>query len=234
VSKLYIIPCPIAEEDPIRTLPVSTIEVIHQLKHFVVERAKTARRFIKLTQPPYAISEINVAEMDKHDQYGIPEEVMTWAGAGENIGLLSEAGCPCVADPGFHVVRIFRERGYRIVPLVGPSSLLLALMASGLNGQAFTFHGYLPIEENNKKQLIRKMETVALKDNYAQMVIETPYRNQKLFSSFCKFLQAETLLHISLDLTGESEYCESKSVKAWIKSGMQFPKSPAIFIIGKK
>ena len=234
MSKLYIIPCPITEEDPIRTLPISTIEVIHQLKHFVAERAKTARRFIKLTEPPYAISEINVEEMDKHDQYDITEEVMAWANSRKDIGLLSEAGCPCVADPGFHVVRLFRERGYKIVPLVGPSSLLLALMASGLNGQAFTFHGYLPIDENKKKQVIRKMESTALKDNYAQILIETPYRNQKLFSAFCKYLQGETLLHISLDLTGEGEYCDSKSVNDWKKTGMTFPKSPAIFIIGKK
>jgi 16S rRNA (cytidine1402-2'-O)-methyltransferase len=233
MSQLYIVPCPIAEEK-INSIPSSTIQVIHSLKHFVVERAKTARRFIKLTQPPYTIQETEVEEMDKHEEYKIPEHIHGWIKNKIPVGLLSEAGCPCIADPGFHVVRLFRDNGYKIVPLVGPSSLLLALMASGLNGQQFTFHGYLPIDEGKKKQAIRKIETSALKENYAQLVIETPYRNQKLFASFCKLLQNDTLLNISIAMTGEQEYSETKTIGQWKRSNMTFAKNPAVFIVGKK
>lgn len=233
MSQLYIIPCPIAEEE-IDSIPPSTIKVIHGLKHFVAERAKTARRFIKLTQPPYTLQETEVEEMDKHEKYKIPEYVHDWIKNRIPVGLLSEAGCPCIADPGFHAVRLFRENGYKIKPLVGPTSLLLALMASGLNGQQFTFHGYLPIDEGKKKQAIRKMEASALNDNYSQLVIETPYRNQKLFASFCKLLQKDTLLHVSMDLTGKQEYSETKTIGAWKGSNFTFTKSPAVFIVGKK
>jgi len=233
MSQLYIIPCPIAEEE-IDSIAPSTIKAIHSLKHFVTERAKTGRRFIKLTDPPYSIQETEVEEMDKHESYKIPQEVNTWIKNGLPVGLLSESGCPCIADPGFHVVRLFRENGYKIVPLVGPTSLMLALMASGLNGQQFTFHGYLPIDEGKKKQAIKKMETSALKENYSQLVIETPYRNQKLFSSFCKLLQKDTLLHISVDITGKQAYSETKAIGDWKGSNVTFAKSPAVFIIGKK
>ncbi len=233
MSQLYIIPCPIAEGQ-IGTIPVTTIKAIHSVKHFVAERAKTARRFIKLTDPPYAIQETQVEEMDKHASYSIPPEIDDWIKTKTPVGLLSEAGCPCIADPGFHVVRLFREKGYEIIPLVGPTSLLLALMASGLNGQQFTFHGYLPIDDGKKKQAIRKMEATVQKDNYSQLVIETPYRNQKLFASFCKLLQPDTLLNISIDLTGPEGYSGTKSISKWKSSGFNFPKLPAVFIVGKK
>lgn len=233
MKRLYLIPCPIAEDQTTATIPPGTIKVIHSLQHFVSERSKTARRFIKSTNPPFAIQDITVEEMNKHDGYDIPTIVNQWCAEGVTVGLLSEAGCPCVADPGFHVVRMFRSKGYKIIPLVGPVSMILALMASGLNGQAFTFHGYLPIDDGKKKNAIRKLEEDARKNNYSQIVIETPYRNQKLFQSFCKLLQLDTLLHISVDLTADSQFSETKSIKEWKKANLKLDKKPAVFIIGK-
>ncbi len=234
-SVLYIIPCPIIDEGPIDTLPLQTLNIIHQLGYFVSERAKTARRFIKATTPPYAIQDIHVEELDKHHNYALTEEVKAWLKTGHPIGLLSEAGCPCVADPGFEVVRLARQHNYAIIPLVGPSSLLLALMASGLNGQQFTFHGYLPTDQGKLKQHIRQMEDAALKKGYSQLFIETPYRNDKMMAVLLKSLQPSTLLHVSVNLTADNQVSKTMTVKAWKANvgKMALHKSPAVFIIGR-
>lgn len=235
-SVLYIIPCPILDEDGIDTLPQQTLTVIHQLAYFIGERAKTTRRFIKATTPPYAIQDIHVEELDKHNNYALPDDVYSWMKAGHPIGLLSEAGCPCVADPGYEVVRIAREHNYEIIPLVGPSSLLLALMASGLNGQQFTFHGYLPTDQGKLKKQLRQMEESAVNKGYSQLFIETPYRNDKIVGVLLKCLNPTTLLNISVNLTADNQASKTMTVKEWKQKvgGLQLHKSPAVFIIGRK
>jgi len=148
---------------------------------------------------------------------------------------LSEAGCPCVADPGFHVVKTARKYGYKIIPLVGPSSLLLALMASGLNGQQFSFHGYLSNDSGKLKQQIKQLEEQAIRKNYSQIFIETPYRNEKMMEALLKVLQPSTRLHVSINLTASNQVSETKSIKEWKaqKQTLHLHKSPAVFIIGR-
>lgn len=233
---LYVIPCPIADDDSNLTLAAQTIQVIHKTHHFVAERAKTARRFIKTTIPPYALQEIEVEELDKHSGYALPEAFFEWVSSGKQIGLLSEAGCPCIADPGFNVIREARKYKYRIIPLVGPSSIFLALMASGLNGQQFTFHGYLSNDAGKLKNQVRQLEEQAIRKNYSQLFIETPYRNEKLLQSLLKLLHASTLLHISVNLTADNQTSLTYSVKEWKSrsKGLQLHKSPAVFIIGRE
>lgn len=231
---LYVIPCPISEDASISTLAPQTIQTIHLTHHFISERAKTARRFIKTTIPPYAIAEISVEEMDKHQDYKLPPPFFEWMKQGHTIGLLSEAGCPCIADPGFHVIQEARRNGYTIVPLVGPSSIFLALMASGLNGQQFTFHGYLSNDSGKVKSQIKQLEDQAKRKQYSQIFIETPYRNEKMMQMLLKQLQPSTQLHISVNLTAENQCSLTKSVKEWKSKplNIQLHKSPAVFIVG--
>ena len=223
------------DEGGLDTLPSQTLTITRSLSHFICERAKTARRFVKTTEPTVAIQDMYFEELDKHNNYQIHQDVFTWFKAGHPIGLLSEAGCPCVADPGFEVVRLARQHNYAIIPLVGPSSLLLALMASGLNGQQFTFHGYLPTDQGKLKQHIRQMEDAALKKGYSQLFIETPYRNDKMMAVLLKSLQPSTLLHVSVNLTADNQVSKTMTVKAWKANvgKMALHKSPAVFIIGR-
>lgn len=234
-SVLYIIPCPIIDEGSLDTLPLQTLTITRTLTYFICERAKTGRRFVKTTEPLLPIQEMHFEQLDKHNNYQVPQEVFTWLKAGHPIGLLSEAGCPCVADPGFEVVRIARQHNYDIIPLVGPSSLLLALMASGLNGQQFTFHGYLPTDQGKLKQQIRHMEEAAQKKGYSQLFIETPYRNDKMLAVLLKSLQSSTLLNVSVNLTADNQESKTMSVKEWKNNvgKMSLHKSPAVFIIGR-
>jgi len=231
--KLYIIPSPIIEGQ-IRDLSPVVIDKVHQLRHFIAEQSKTARHFIKTTNPPYQMSEIEVESLDKHNDYAISEESKTWLTNGLEIGLLSEAGCPGIADPGHKLVRMAREYNYQVVPLIGPSSIILALMASGLNGQQFCFHGYLPIEKSALRQKLRKLEEEVKRSKYSQIFIETPYRNHKLFEALLKHLDKSTSLSISLNLTSKNEFCDSFTIAEWKiqKDNINLHKQPAVFIIG--
>lgn len=231
---LYLIPSNISEGSLDAVLPKAVIHQIHQLEYFIAERAKTARHFIKATAPPYQIQDIAVEEMDKHQNYALPDICHEWMKAGHDIGMLSEAGSPCVADPGFHVVNLARSHEYQIKPLTGPNSLLLTLMASGLNGQGFSFHGYLPQDQNAIKQKLKAMEVQAQKTGHSQIFIETPYRNQKLLELLVKQLSPHTKLCIGVDLTSRQEEIMTLPMKEW-KHAMKkidLHKRPAVFIIG--
>ena len=231
---LYLIPTNISEAPLDKVLPRIVIQKIHQLKYFIAERAKTARHFIKATEPPYQIQDISVEEMDKHQNYALPYICHEWMKAGHDIGMVSEAGSPCVADPGYHVVNLARSHDYQIKPLTGPNSLLLTLMASGLNGQGFSFHGYLPQDQNAIKQKLKAIESQAQKTSHSQIFIETPYRNQKLLELLVKILSPQTKLCIGVDLTSSNEQIKTLSVKEW-KHAMKkidLHKRPAVFIIG--
>ena len=190
--------------------------MIHGLKHFVVERARTARRFIKSTNPPYRIEELTIIEIDKKgDQY--LAEVKTLFSDNRNVGLISESGMPAIADPGSEVVSLAHKHGVTVKPLTGPSSLFLALSASGLNGQSFAFRGYLPIKENEIIQKIKQLETIILKENQTQIFIETPYRNERIFKFLTQKLSAKIRLCIAKDVTGQEEYIKTRTISEWKK-----------------
>ncbi len=230
-GKLYLIPSPLGEGG-LHTIPQYTIDVIHQTRHYIAERAKTARRFIKSTLPPYAMNELEVAELNKHTR---PEELpalLKAAAQGFDIGLLSEAGCPAVADPGADVVALAHRQGIEVVPLVGPSSILLALMASGMNGQSFCFHGYLPAKKPELARELRRLEQQARRHRQTQLFIETPYRNTAVVDLALQHLSADTYFGIAADLTLPEQYIHSRRIGEWKKEALpDLHKRPAIFMI---
>lgn len=233
LGRLFLIPCPLGEEG-LHTIPTYVVQQLHQLDHFVVERAKTARRFIKSTNPERPISALQIVELDKHDQHRTPEEFSLFLQQGHDVGLISEAGCPGVADPGAEVVKKAHELGAEVVPLVGPSSILLAVMASGMNGQQFCFQGYLSPKKPDLAKDLKRLEQLAQRHDQTQVFIETPYRNQALIEQALKVLQPNTLFGISANLTLPTAYIRTLPIAKWKKT--QIPdlhKQPAIFLIYK-
>jgi len=226
---LYLIPCPISE-DANDTLPQHTISKIFELRNFIAERAKTTRRFIKTLKPPYQISELQIDELDKHGEASI-DIYLNPLRKGKDVGLISEAGCPCIADPGGKIVMKAYQEGIRVVPLVGPSSILLAMMASGMNGQAFTFHGYLPVKNDQLRSRLRKLESEAQKSGYAQIFMETPYRSKKIIDMILKSLAPKTRLCIAKNITSDNEEIMTKTISEWKKTTISEEKYPAILII---
>lgn len=226
---LYLIPCPIAE-DANETLPQQTINKIFELRNFIAERAKTTRRFIKSLEPPYQISELEIEELEKHDAGNI-DKYLNPLRRGKDVGLISEAGCPCIADPGGLIVaQAYREQ-IKVVPLVGPSSILLAMMASGMNGQAFTFHGYLPVKIDKLKSRLKKLESEAQKTGYAQIFMETPYRSHKVIETILKSLMPRTRLCIAKNINTKVEEIKTMKISEWRKIKLNQVKYPAILII---
>lgn len=231
-NQLFMIPCPIAEHEHVN-LPLYVILQIHQIDHFIVERAKTARRFLKSLDHPTPLPEIHIEEMDKHNAYAADEVLKKWNSEGHQIGVISEAGCPGIADPGSKLVAMAHDMDMKVIPLVGPSSILLALMASGMNGQQFTFHGYLPNKNNGLAKKLKSLEKKAIQDKSAELFIETPYRNKAMLEEIIKSCHSNTKVSIALDITGENEYIKTMSVHNWMKQKDIFSeKRPAIFIIG--
>lgn len=233
---LYLIPVPLGESVlPQQVLPVQVLELTRTLRCFIAENAKTCRAFLKAVEMPVPLQEIVVESYGKHDRSEqSPSAFLKPLLDGNNVGLVSEAGCPAVADPGSEIVRAAHAKGIKVVPLVGPSSLLLSLMASGFNGQQFRFHGYLPIDAQDRQQWIRDMEYDANKHHITQIFIETPFRNVQLFDALMKTLHAETALCIASDLTTSNESAVTKSVREWKKDkAPELHKVPAVFIIGR-
>jgi len=231
--KLYLIPCPIAEETAQRVLPQEVITAVLACKFFLVENVRTARRFISGLKLGIDINSLTfeLLTQDSKRQEIIP--FFDHIKKGENIGVISEAGCPGVADPGALAVEIAHQLEIEVVPLVGPSSILLALMGSGMNGQSFAFNGYIPIKNPERDIFIKKLETLALKNNQAQLFIETPYRNENIFAGLLQSLQKSTKLCVALNLSAENQYIKTKTVQDWAKTKVDFHKNPCIFIIGK-
>ncbi len=231
-GKLYLIPVPLGEE-ALHTIPTYVIQRIHQLDFFIAERAKTARRFIKRTEPQRPISDLTVFELDKHTPESGIEDMLRPLREGKDMGLMSEAGCPGVADPGTLVVDAAHNLGARIEPLVGPSSILLALMGSGLNGQNFCFHGYLSPKKPELAKQLRAMEQQSKRHRQTQIFIETPYRNQSLIEQVLNVLSGSTRFCVAADLTKPSQYIVTKTIAQWRKQKIpNLHKRPAIFLIG--
>jgi len=230
-GKLYLIPTRIGDDVPLEVLPISIKKVLEQVNHYIVENEKPARRFIKKVSPSKSQRSLIIQTINKYtDSSELPGYLAPCLN-GQSIGLMSDAGCPGIADPGSEVIRIAHEKGIRVVPLVGPSSILLAMMSSGMNGQNFSFNGYLPIDKNERKHTLKSLEKTSLEKNSAQIFIETPYRNDKMFEDIITILHPNTRLCVASDITLTTEYIVTKTIEDWRKSKIEIHKKPAIFII---
>ncbi|MDI9311671.1 MAG: SAM-dependent methyltransferase [Limnohabitans sp.] len=233
LGKLYLIPTTLGEINPEDVLPVTIKRTIDFIQHYIVENEKTARRFIKSVHPEKKQSELVISVLNKHTETVEHYEFIRPLLNGQNIGLMSEAGCPGVADPGAVIVKLAHEKGIQVIPLVGPSSILLAVMASGMNGQSFAFNGYLPIDKGEKKSALKGFEKLSFEKNQSQLFIETPYRNNKLMEDLLAILQPNTNLCVACDITLPSEYIKTFAVKDWKKQKVDLHNRPCIFIIHK-
>lgn len=232
---LYLIPCPISDRtQPWDVLPVANRAVMDALDYFIVENTRSARRFLSKAGIARPIDELEFRELNEHTVAGREvEELVRPLLAGRSAGVISEAGVPGVADPGALVVEACHRHGVRVVPLVGPSSILLSLMASGLNGQSFAFNGYLPVKPAERAQAIRRFERRARSEGQAQLFIEAPYRNAKLWEQMLQILAPETRLTIAVEITAPDERIETRTVGEWRKRPIpEINKRPAIFILG--
>jgi 16S rRNA (cytidine1402-2'-O)-methyltransferase len=229
---LYLIPSGLAEGDPKIVLPNQTIEIASRLGYFVVENAKTARAFLKAIGHPRPLTEIVIEELNEHTPPGRLPALLAPLTSGSSCGLLSDAGCPAVADPGAPLVLLAHQAGVRVRPLVGPSSIMLALMASGLQGQRFAFHGYLSATRSEREKEIRLLEDESRKRDQTQIFIETPYRNLHLFESLITCCEPDTLLCVAADLTGVAERVTTLSVANWRSSGLPgITRHPTVFLL---
>lgn len=231
---IYMIPCPIAEGEWERVLPAPNGDVMRSIDYFVVENTRTARRFLSKVGMGRPIETLTFAELNEHTDPREVERLIAPVLEGKDCGVISEAGLPGVADPGAAIVAAAHRHGVKVVPLVGPSSILMALMASGQNGQSFAFNGYLPIKPAERLQALRRFEKRAQAEGQAQIFIEAPYRNQKLFDDMLKNLAPDSMLTVAVDISGAEEYVQTAPVKAWRnRKTPDINKRPAIFIIGR-
>lgn len=231
IGKLYLIPTTLGNSTISSVIPNDIIKIIVDIKYFIVENERTARRYLKKLLPSIVIDDLTFYILNKHTK---PTELASFIDPimnNNDVGVISEAGCPGVADPGADIVAIAHVKGYIVVPLVGPSSILLALMASGMNGQNFSFLGYIPVKGNERIKYLKNLETKSKIDNQTQIFIETPYRNNQLFSDLIKYCSDSTLLCVATDITLETENIKTLSIKKWKKIKFDLNKRPSIFLI---
>ncbi len=233
-GKLYLIPTTLGDNEPLEVLPYSVKKIIEELNHFVVENEKTARRFIKKITPKKSQPSLVLYKLDKYVEEVEVQTYLDVCEQGVSVGLLSEAGVPAIADPGADVVRLAHEKGIKVVPMVGPSSIVLAMMASGFNGQNFAFNGYLPIDAAERKKAIKDLERLSKEKKQSQIFIETPYRNEKMFADLKNALSSSTKLCIACDITLKDEYIKTLTIKEWDKEHPDLHKRPTIFVIHKE
>ncbi len=233
LGKLYLIPTTLGEMNHEDVLPQTIKRSIDFIDYYIVENEKTARKFIKTVQPEKKQPELKLFLLNKHTDITAHQDFIKPLLEGKNVGLMSEAGCPGVADPGAVIVKLAHEKGIQVVPLVGPSSILLAIMASGMNGQSFAFNGYLPIDKSEKKIALRNLEKLSFDKNQSQLFIETPYRNNKFLEDLLEFLQPNTNLCIACDITLPTEFIKTMTINSWKKQKVDLHNRPSIFIIHK-
>ncbi len=227
---LFLIPNTLGENAPDEVIPQKVMETAKRLRHFIVEDVRTVRRYLRRIDRTFPIDDSQFFELNQHTDRSKIEPYLKPLLEGNDMGIISEAGCPAVADPGADIVALAHRKGIRVVPLVGPSSILLAQMASGFNGQSFAFVGYLPIEAAERQKRLRKLEHRAKEENQTQLFIETPYRNMKLFDELTATLKGDTRLCIACDITLESEYIETRTIGEWKqKKPQDLNKRPTIF-----
>ena len=232
-GKLYLIPTRLGDNPPLEVLPISIKKIIEETDHYIVENEKTARRFIKRVSPGKSQAKLKFKTLNKFTDLSELPSFLDDCLSGYSIGLLSEAGCPAIADPGSDIVSLAHEKNVQVIPMVGPSSIVLALMSSGMNGQGFTFNGYLPIDSNERKFKIKELEKRSVQLQQSQIFIETPYRNNKMLEELIKHLNPETRICVACDLTLPTEYIKTMTSKNWSKTNVDLHKRPTIFIIQK-
>ena len=234
IGNLYLIPNTLGEVALLEVLPIAVKKKIEDIDIYIVESEKSARRFIKAICPDKSQEKLKLFTLNKFTEtLEIPNYLNPCIEQGESIGLISDAGCPAVADPGSEVVRLAHERNIKVVPIVGPSSILLAMMASGMNGQNFAFNGYLPIDKKERKAKLKQLEKLSFDIKQAQAFIETPYRNQKLLENLCRVLHPNTRICVACDLTLSSEYIRTLYAAEWLKNKVNLHKRPTIFVLPK-
>ena len=232
-GKLYLLPALLGATSAEQVIPAGTLDVVRTLRFFVVENVRTARRMLSKMHMPCPIDELEFVELDKHN----PEnpDLLTYLGKaldGQDVGLMSEAGTPCVADPGALIVELAHQAGIQVVPLTGPNAMILALMASGFNGQSFSFHGYLPIKNPERIQKIKSLERQSLANDETELFIETPFRNNAMIEELVKNCHPTTMLCVASNITMEDEKIVSKPISDWKKiKEYDWNKKPAVFLI---
>ncbi|MEN6589033.1 MAG: SAM-dependent methyltransferase [Proteiniphilum sp.] len=230
---LYLIPALLGDTQVERVIPPYNVHIVTQLKYFIVENIRSARRFLKKCNPQIDVGVLTFFELNKHTGKKEIANYLLPMQSGESIGVISEAGCPAIADPGADVVAIAQQNGYKVVPLVGPSSLLMAVMASGFNGQNFAFHGYLPIDADDRVTKLKQFESRAYSEDQTQLFIETPYRNHKLAEDILQHCKPRTQLCIAMNISCDNEYIVSRSISAWKGKLPDMNKKPTVFLIYK-
>lgn len=230
-SAVYLIPVTLGETPIDKVIPTHNTEIIRQINHFVVENIRSARRFLKKCDKSINIDNLTFYELNKHTDRTRIESYLTPVKNGEPVGIISEAGCPAVADPGADVVAIAQHLGIKVIPLVGPSSMLMAIMASGFNGQSFAFHGYLPIDSAERIKTLKKLESRVYTEHQTQLFIETPYRNNQMATDILTHCKPQTKLCIAMNISCEDEYIVTKTIKAWKGKLPDMHKKPVVFLI---
>ena len=232
-GKLYLIPTRLGDNAPLEVLPISIKRIIETVDYYIVENEKTARRFIKKISSNKSQPSLKISILNKFTEENELPGYLNACLEGKNVGLLSEAGCPGIADPGAEIVKIAHLKDIQVVPLVGPSSILLALMSSGMNGQNFAFNGYLPIGRMERKAALKHLELISFEKKQTQIFIETPYRNNKMLEDICASLNEHTRICVACDITLPTEYKKTKTVREWKHTTVDLHKRPSIFIIQK-
>ncbi len=232
MANLYLVPNVLSDCDWQSVLPAGIKQIVTNTRFFIVEDVRTVRRFLKQVNPEININELTFFELNKFTQPSDLPSFLKPAANGNDIAVVSEAGCPGIADPGADVVRIAHQKGIKVVPLVGPSSILLALMASGMNGQNFAFNGYLPVKPAERVKALQELERKSKNGHQTQIFIETPYRNNQLLQDILKSCQPQTLLCIAADITGNEEFIVTKSIQQWKSAVPELHKKPVIFLMG--
>ena len=232
-GKLYLIPTRLGDNPPLEVLPISIKKIIEDIDHYIVENEKTARRFIKRISPSKSQPSLKLQVLNKYTTEAERNTYLNNCLEGFSVGLLSEAGCPAIADPGADIVSLAHQMDIKVVPLVGPSSIILALMGSGMNGQSFTFNGYLPIDKSERKQKLKALERLSAEQHQAQIFIETPYRNMKMLEDLTSTLHPNTRICVACDLTLPTEFIKPKTANDVKHNKEDLHKRPTIFIIQK-
>lgn len=230
MPKLYLFPVPVGDTSPADVLPMRNIEIIRTVKHFIVENLRSARRFLKSCDRAIDIDTLTLTELSEHTRPEEVEAMLAPMQQGFDMGVISEAGCPAVADPGADAVAIAQRRGYEVVPLVGPSSIILSLMASGFNGQSFSFCGYLPIEEARRSAKLKEMVS-AIRKGQTQIFIEAPYRNNRLIEALVRTLPGDLRLCVASDITGPAQSIVTLPMSKWAGRKYNYDKIPTIFLL---
>jgi len=230
-GKVYLIPNTLGDTAMGEVIPAGVIEILHSLNHFIVEDIRNARRFLVKSAYPHKIDDIVFFELNKHTSFADIPGFLVPCEEGKDIGIISEAGVPAIADPGAIIVEMAHNRNIRVIPLSGPSSILMALMASGLNGQNFAFMGYLPVNKKELSSTLKDMEIRSKRENQTQIFIETPYRNMRLFEEILKICNPATRLCIAKNLTTRDERIIVMAIEEWRKTKIDLNKQPSVFLI---